>query len=94
MFMGTEFVTAVNQCNLLGDGLDHERPVYRGVAAAADENLLAFEAAEVVDEIMKVGLFVCFCPFNLQSTGLERSYTGCNDNSFGVVFTQIRFTTK
>ncbi|MMZ64103.1 hypothetical protein D1872_264020 [compost metagenome] len=56
VLMGAELVAAVNQRDLLGDRLQHERPVHRGIASAADQDPAALEAAEIADEIVQVAL--------------------------------------
>ncbi|MNP64260.1 hypothetical protein D3C76_1597420 [compost metagenome] len=65
MFMCAKFVSAVNECDLLSDWLQHESPVDCRITATADQHFSATELIEITDEIVQIRFLKMSCIFQL-----------------------------
>nr|GEU28069.1 hypothetical protein [Tanacetum cinerariifolium] len=78
-----EVFAAVQQHDRFGLADEVQRPVQRGVAAAADDQVLAFELGRILDLVVQLRAFEHVDAVDLQRAGLERTDAGGNEDGLG-----------
>ncbi|MNM75379.1 hypothetical protein D3C81_871630 [compost metagenome] len=89
MLMRPEFVAAVDQRNLLGDRLQHQRPVDSGITAAADQNFLPAVPVHVTDEIVQIGFLKTRGVLQFKTARFEGANSRGNDQSTRIVYVLV-----
>src|SRR5450830_690 len=78
-----EFFATVQQHDGFSLADEVQRPVQRGVTAAADDNVLAFKLCRILDAIEQLRAVEGFDTVNLQGARLERTHAGSDEDGLG-----------
>ena len=73
---GAKIVAPVQQRDALGDRMQIERPVERGIAAADDQHVLVAERLHLAHGVVHRAAFIGFDPRHRRPLGLERAAAG------------------
>ena len=81
--MGAEAVAAVNEHDAFGAAHEVERPVEGGVAATADDDVLAFKDGGILAAVVKLRALELLDALDAERTRLEGADAGGDDHDLG-----------